>query len=122
MEPVGRIVVEWGIALPEQFGQVGHVPLLHEAVLLGNGLAGLGDAACYEAAGGIDVGVGKVRVLALKAKLPILLYAIDYPTKTIHCKRTLVPSGDVEKDMRIIMQYYKNYQGKHPEKFAVEQI
>ena len=60
--------------------------------------------------------------IALKAKLPILLYAIDFPTKTICCKRTLLPSGNVEEDMRIIMQYYKNYQGKHPEKFAVEQI
>ena len=58
--------------------------------------------------------------IALKANLPILLYAIDYPNKRIVCKKTLVPSGDVEADMCTIMNYYSNYQGKHPEKFAVE--
>lgn len=59
--------------------------------------------------------------IALKAKLPILLYAIDFPSKRIVCKRTLVPSGDVEKDMREIMDYYKDFKGKHPEKFAIEE-
>lgn len=57
---------------------------------------------------------------ALKAKLPILLYGIDYATKTIICTRTLIPSGDVEADMRIIMDYYRNIHAKYPEKFAVE--
>lgn len=58
--------------------------------------------------------------IALKANLPILLYAIDYSNKRIVCKKTLVPSGDVEADMRTIMNYYSGYRGKHPEKFAVE--
>ncbi len=58
--------------------------------------------------------------IALKAKLPILLYGIDYATKTIICTRTLIPSGDVEADMRIIMDYYRNIHAKYPEKFAVE--
>lgn len=60
--------------------------------------------------------------IALKAKLPILLYAIDYSRKRIVCTKTLQPSGDVEKDMRMIMDYYSQFQGKHPEKFAVEEI
>ena len=60
--------------------------------------------------------------IALKAKLPILLYAINYPTKEIVCTKTLIPSGDVNKDMKIIMDYYRNFKGKHPEKFAVEEI
>ena len=60
--------------------------------------------------------------IALKANLPILLYAIDFPSRTIVCKRTLVPSGNVEADMAIIMDYYKDFKGKHPEKFAVEVI
>lgn len=58
--------------------------------------------------------------IALKAELPIMLFAIDYKAKTIFCKKTITPSGDVEADMRIIMDYYKDFQGKHPEKFAVE--
>lgn len=60
--------------------------------------------------------------IALKAQLPILLYAIDYPSKTIICTQTLHPTGDVEADMRTIMRYYSQYQGKHPEKFTVEEL
>lgn len=60
--------------------------------------------------------------IALKANLPILLFGIDYATKTIVCTRTLIPTGDVESDMRIIMDYYAPFKGKHPEKFAVEKF
>lgn len=59
--------------------------------------------------------------IALKAKLPILLYAIDYAGKRIVCTRIIHPSGDIEADMRLIMDYYRPYQGKYPEKFAVEE-
>lgn len=58
--------------------------------------------------------------IALKANLPILLYAIDFPNKRIVCTKTIIPSGDVEADMQTIMQYYSQFQGKHPEKFTVE--
>lgn len=58
--------------------------------------------------------------IALKANLPILLYGINYPTKEIICTKTLIPSGDVEKDMKIIMEYYKDFKGKYPEKFTTE--
>ena len=60
--------------------------------------------------------------IALKAQLPILLYAIDYPNKRIVCTKTLHPSGNVDADMRIIMEYYRQFGGKHPEKFVVEEI
>lgn len=62
--------------------------------------------------------------IALKAGLPIMLYAINYRTKTIECTRTLTPSGDVDADMRLIMDHYRQYEGvaRHPEKFAVEEI
>lgn len=60
--------------------------------------------------------------IALKAELPIMLFAIDYKTKTISCKKTIMPSGDVEADMRVIMDYYKDFHGKHPEKFAIEPL
>lgn len=60
--------------------------------------------------------------IALKAQLPILLYAIDYPNKRIVCTKTLNPSGNVDADMRIIMEYYRQFEGKHPEKFVVEEI
>ena len=60
--------------------------------------------------------------IALKAGLPIQLYAIDYKNKRIGCTKELVPSGDVEADMRLIMDYYRPYEGKYPGKFAVEDI
>ena len=60
--------------------------------------------------------------IALKAGLPIQLYAIDYKRKRIVCTQEIVPSGDVEADMRLIMDYYRPYEGKYPGKFAVEDI
>lgn len=60
--------------------------------------------------------------IALKAGLPIQLYAIDYKNKRVVCTKELVPSGDVEADMRLIMDYYRPYEGKYPGKFAVEDI
>lgn len=60
--------------------------------------------------------------IALKAKLPIMLYAIDYDNKTVICNKTIMPSGDVDADMRLIMDYYRPYKGKYPGKFAVEDI
>lgn len=59
--------------------------------------------------------------IALKAKLPILLYAIDYRQKCITCTREIVPSGDVDHDMALIKDYYKDFTGRHPERFAVSE-
>ena len=47
---------------------------------------------------------------------------LDYPSKTIPCTRTIVPSGDIEKDMREIKLYFKNFKGKHPEYFSIGNI
>jgi 1-acyl-sn-glycerol-3-phosphate acyltransferase len=62
--------------------------------------------------------------IALKAQLPIMLYAIDYAHKTVICTQTLTPSGDVEADMRRIMDYYRTYgqHARYPEKFALEDV
>lgn len=59
--------------------------------------------------------------IALKANLPIMLYALDYATHTISCTKILHPTGDVEADLRIIMDYYRPFSGRHREKFAVEE-
>ncbi len=58
--------------------------------------------------------------IALKANLPIQLYKLDFVEKKISCTKELHPSGNVEADMKIIMQYYKGCKGKYPEKFTVE--
>ena len=59
--------------------------------------------------------------IALKAGLPIMLYAIDYRKKMIVCTRVLQPSGNLDADMREIMDYYKGFTARHPEKFALDE-
>lgn len=60
--------------------------------------------------------------IAQKAGIPILLFAADYASKTVICTKTIVPSGDVDADMKIVKNYYKDIKGKHPEKFTVGKI
>lgn len=57
--------------------------------------------------------------IALKADLPILLYGLDYKRKLIQCTYTFLPTGDVENDMAEIKFYFKDFEGKHPEKFKI---
>lgn len=57
--------------------------------------------------------------IALKAQVPILLIGIDYPTKTIACTQSIVPSGDYDRDIRLIKQYFTRFRGKKPQNFAV---
>ena len=57
--------------------------------------------------------------IALKAGLPILLYGIDYEKRLIQCTKTVIPSGDVEKDMREIKNYFKDFRGKIPNNFTI---
>ena len=57
--------------------------------------------------------------IALKAKLPILLFGINYKERCIVCTKEIWPSGDVDADMKIIKEYFAQFKGKakHPEKF-----
>lgn len=57
--------------------------------------------------------------IALKAKLPILLYGLDYERRVIECTKVIIPSGDIDKDMKEIKEYFSNYKGKYPEKFQI---
>ena len=57
--------------------------------------------------------------IALKAELPILLYAIDYEHKHISCTKTIIPNGNLEEQMREIKLYYKAFRGKNPENFSI---
>lgn len=60
--------------------------------------------------------------IALKAHLPIHLYGLDYQKKVIQCTKQIIPSGDVDKDMREIKLYFKDFKGKKPEKFTIGNI
>lgn len=60
--------------------------------------------------------------IAQKAGIPILLYGLDYERKLIQCTKTIIPSGDLEKDMREIKQYFKGFKGKKPENFTIGEV
>ena len=60
--------------------------------------------------------------IALKANIPILLYGLDFERKLIECKHVIVPTGDVEADMKKIKSYFKDFKGKKPELFTVGDI
>ena len=57
--------------------------------------------------------------IALKAELPILLFGLDYGQKRIVCTKAIIPDGNVEAQMSEIKQYFKPFQGKYPENFAI---
>lgn len=62
--------------------------------------------------------------IALKAGIPIQLYAIDYKRHHIVCTKEIFPTGDIEKDMRDIFAYYAQFAdgAKYPQKFMVEAL
>ncbi len=60
--------------------------------------------------------------IAQKAQLPILLYGVDYSRRLIQCTKTIIPNGDVEQQMKEIKMYFKDFQGKHPEKFTIGEL
>ncbi len=53
--------------------------------------------------------------IALRAKVPILLALADYKRKEAGLGILFEPSGDYEKDLKIIEDYYRPMQGRHPE-------
>ena len=60
--------------------------------------------------------------IAQKARIPILLYGVDYSKKHIQCTRTLIPTGDIDSAMREIKLYFKDFRGKRPERFTIGEI
>ena len=60
-----------------------------------------------------------VDLIALKADIPILLYGLDFKTKTIVCTKKIIPNGDVENQLQEIKEYFRIFTGKHPHQFAL---
>ena len=56
----------------------------------------------------------------MKANVPILCGYLDYEKREAGVGKVLQPSGDLEADMRQIMQFYADIAPKHPEKFALD--
>lgn len=57
--------------------------------------------------------------IALGAKMPILLYGVDYQKKEIVCTRTFIPTGNYDKDIVEIKKYYRQFVGKKPQNYIV---
>ncbi|MDD4727727.1 MAG: 1-acyl-sn-glycerol-3-phosphate acyltransferase [Dysgonamonadaceae bacterium] len=56
--------------------------------------------------------------IALKAKVPIALVALDYGTKTVSFLDTFYPTGDVDGDIKIIRSKYNHIEARHPNQFV----
>ncbi|MEJ6734179.1 MAG: 1-acyl-sn-glycerol-3-phosphate acyltransferase [Flavobacteriales bacterium] len=52
--------------------------------------------------------------MALEAKIPIALAYLDYKDKKAGIGKVIYPSGDIEKDFRIIEEFYSTIHPKHP--------
>ncbi len=51
--------------------------------------------------------------MALGAQVPVLLAYFDFPSRTIGFGKVLMPSGDVERDMRSVLAFYRPVRGKY---------
>ncbi len=60
--------------------------------------------------------------IALKAKIPILLYGVDYEKRHVTCTKTIIPNGDFDSQMREIKLYFKDFRGRRPENFTIGEI
>ena len=60
--------------------------------------------------------------IAMGAGIPIMLIGIDYSRKCITAGKMFYPTGDIDKDMREIKLYYKDFKGKIPENFSIGDI
>jgi 1-acyl-sn-glycerol-3-phosphate acyltransferase len=58
--------------------------------------------------------------IAEKAGVPILLGYLDYQKKEAGVARVLYPSGNFEKDMSEIMEFYAQIVPCYPEKFSID--
>lgn len=54
--------------------------------------------------------------IALKAKVPIIPVAFDYGKKEVKIGTPLYPSGNLDEDMKIYLDFYTGVQGKFPER------
>lgn len=59
--------------------------------------------------------------VAMSAEVPILLGYLDYAKREAGVGRIVHPTGDFDADMRIISEFYRNVQGRHPENFSLDE-
>ncbi|NDV78190.1 1-acyl-sn-glycerol-3-phosphate acyltransferase [Dysgonomonas sp. 511] len=57
--------------------------------------------------------------IALAAKVPIVVAALDYGRKEANFRKIFYPTGDVDKDIEEIKSYYVGMTARHPEYFSL---
>ena len=60
-------------------------------------------------------------LIAEGAKVPVALGFIDYNKKTCGVGGMMTPSGDYDKDLADIWEFYKDIKAKHPERFNLDE-
>lgn len=58
--------------------------------------------------------------VAVGAGVPIALGFLDYKNKIAGVGKIIYPTGDIQKDMKEIMAFYKTITAKYPEKFSID--
>lgn len=58
---------------------------------------------------------------ALEAKVPICLAFMDYKSRTTGVGMCFMPSGNIENDMKIIMDFYRDKNAKFPHNFSLDE-
>ena len=58
--------------------------------------------------------------VARLAGVPIALSYLDWAKKEAGIGKVIWPSGDMEKDMKTIMQFYQGITPRYPEKFSID--
>jgi 1-acyl-sn-glycerol-3-phosphate acyltransferase len=58
--------------------------------------------------------------IAVAANVPIALGYCDYAKKEAGVAKLVYPSGDMKKDMREIMAFYKHIVPKNPANFSID--
>jgi 1-acyl-sn-glycerol-3-phosphate acyltransferase len=57
--------------------------------------------------------------IALGAGIPIVLVALDYPSRTVTAGGSFVPTGDTVADFARIRAFYAPVRGRHPDRFTL---
>ncbi len=60
--------------------------------------------------------------IAYKAEIPIMLFGLDFKNKQIVCTKEVHPNGDYDAQIIEIKNYFRHFEGRHPEKFSVGTI
>ncbi len=60
--------------------------------------------------------------IALKANIPLILGHIDYYRKEIGLGKVFYPTGDKEKDLAEIKEYFRHVIPRHPHKSSLDHI